>query len=92
MEREQAISYMRDLLTVMVNKKSSDLFITVDFPAAIKIDGKITPVSKTRLNPDDTRALAYAVMNDRPLSLQRLYSHGLRRSGIARHRNPGAQS
>jgi len=67
MEREQAIKYMRDLLTLMVEKKSSDLFITVDFPPAIKIDGKVTPVSKTRLTPENTKALTYAIMNDRQL-------------------------
>jgi twitching motility protein PilU len=67
MEREQAIKYMRDLLKLMVDKKSSDLFITVDFPPAIKIDGKITPVSKTRLTPENTKALTYAIMNDRQL-------------------------
>jgi twitching motility protein PilU len=67
MEREQAIKYMRDLLTLMVEKKGSDLFITRDFPPAIKIDGKITPVSKTKLTQDNTKALAYAVMNDRQI-------------------------
>ncbi len=67
MEREQAIKYMRDLLTLMVEKKSSDLFITVDFPPAIKIDGKVTPVSKTKLTPENTKALTYAIMNDRQL-------------------------
>jgi twitching motility protein PilU len=67
MEREQAIKYMRDVLTLMSEKKGSDLFITVDFPAAIKIDGKISPVSKTKLTPDNTKALAYAIMNDRQL-------------------------
>src|SRR5690606_5993502 len=67
MEREQAIKYMRDLLKLMVDKKSSDLFITVDFPPAIKIDGKITPVSKTKLTPENTKALTYAIMNDRQL-------------------------
>ncbi|MGE0385278.1 MAG: PilT/PilU family type 4a pilus ATPase [Gammaproteobacteria bacterium] len=65
MEREQAIKFMRDLLKLMVDRKGSDLFITVDFPPAIKIDGKITPVSKTKLSPENTRALAYAIMNDR---------------------------
>jgi twitching motility protein PilU len=64
MEREQAIKYMRDLLRLMVDKKSSDLFITVDFPPAIKIDGKVSPVSKTKLTPDNTKALTYAIMND----------------------------
>ncbi|RME35129.1 MAG: PilT/PilU family type 4a pilus ATPase [Gammaproteobacteria bacterium] len=67
MEREQAIKYMRDLLKLMVEKKSSDLFITVDFPPAIKIDGKVTPVSKTKLTPENTKALTYAIMNDRNL-------------------------
>ncbi len=67
MEREQAIKYMRDLLTLMVEKKASDLFITRDFPPAMKIDGKITPVSKTRLTGENTKALSYAVMNDRQI-------------------------
>ena len=65
MEREQAIKYMRDLLKLMVDKKGSDLFITVEFPPAIKIDGKVTPVSKTRLTAENTKALTYAIMNDR---------------------------
>lgn len=67
MEREQAIKYMRDLLKLMVEKKGSDLFITVGFPPAIKVDGKVTPVSKTQLTPDNTKALTYGVMNDRQL-------------------------
>ncbi|MGD9601643.1 MAG: PilT/PilU family type 4a pilus ATPase [Gammaproteobacteria bacterium] len=67
MEREQAIKYMRDLLKLMVDKKGSDLFITVEFPPAIKIDGKVTPVSKTKLTAENTKALTYAIMNDRQL-------------------------
>ena len=67
MERDQAIKYMRDLLTLMVEKKGSDLFITRDFPPAIKIDGKVTPVSKTKLTGENTKALSYAVMNDRQI-------------------------
>lgn len=67
MEREQAIKFMRDLLKLMDEKKGSDLFITVDFPPAIKIDGKVTPVSKTKLTSENTKALAYAIMNDKQL-------------------------
>jgi twitching motility protein PilU len=66
-EREQAIKFMRDLLKLMVEKEGSDLFITVGFPPAIKVHGKIMPVSKTELTPDNTKALAYAVMNDKQL-------------------------
>ncbi|MEE9574550.1 MAG: PilT/PilU family type 4a pilus ATPase [Gammaproteobacteria bacterium] len=67
MEREQAIKFMRDLLKLMIEKEGSDLFITVGFPPAIKVHGKISPVSKTELTPDNTKALAYAVMNDKQL-------------------------
>ncbi len=67
MERDQAIKFMRDLLKVLVGKKGSDLFITVDFPPAVKVDGKITPVSKTVLSAENTKALTYAVMNDRQI-------------------------
>jgi len=67
MEREQAIKFMRDLLKLMIEKKASDLFVTVGFPPAMKIQGKMTPVSKTALTSENTKAMAYAIMNDRQL-------------------------
>ncbi len=67
MERDQAIKFMLDLLKLMRQKNASDLFITVGFPPAMKIDGKMTPVSKQALNPDNAKALTYAIMNDRQL-------------------------
>ena len=67
MEREQAIKFMRDLLKLLIEKEGSDLFITVGFPPAVKVHGKITPVSKTELTPENTKALTYAVMNDKQL-------------------------
>ena len=48
MERDQAVKFMHDLLRAMVTKKASDLFITAGFPPAIKLDGKMTPVSQYR--------------------------------------------
>ena len=65
MEREDAIKTMRDLLASMVEKKSSDMFITDGFPPAMKIDGKIAPVGEDTLLSDDTKALCSAIMNDR---------------------------
>jgi twitching motility protein PilU len=65
MEREQAIKFMYDLLRLMVTKKGSDLFITVGFPPAIKVDGKMTPVSNQPLTPVHTADLARSIMNDR---------------------------
>ncbi len=67
MERDQAIKFMLDLMKLMLQKNASDLFITVGFPPAMKIDGKVTPVSKQALTPDNAKALTYAVMNDRQL-------------------------
>ncbi len=65
MEREQAMKFMYDLLRLMVTRKASDLFITVGFPPAIKVDGKMTPVSNQPLTPAHTVDLARAIMNDR---------------------------
>jgi twitching motility protein PilU len=58
---------MLDLLKLMLQKNASDLFITVGFPPAMKIDGKMTPVSKQALTPDNAKSLTYSIMNDRQL-------------------------
>jgi twitching motility protein PilU len=68
MERDQALKFMHDLLRLMVQKKGSDLFITGGFPPAIKIDGKMTPVSNQQLTPQHTVELARSIMNDRQAS------------------------
>jgi twitching motility protein PilU len=56
---------MHDLLRLMASKKGSDLFITVGFPPAIKVDGKIEPQSNQSLSPAHTSELARAIMSDR---------------------------
>ena len=65
MERDQALKFMHDLLRLMSQKKGSDLFITAGFPPAIKIDGKINPVSNQTLSAQHTSELARSIMNDR---------------------------
>ncbi|MBL8509471.1 MAG: PilT/PilU family type 4a pilus ATPase, partial [Chitinimonas sp.] len=65
MEKEQATKFMHDLLRLMRQKNASDLFITADFPPAMKIDGKLTPVSSQALTSQHTKELCRAVMNDR---------------------------
>jgi twitching motility protein PilU len=65
MERDQAVKFMHDLLRAMVAKNASDLFITVGFPPAIKLDGKMTPVAQQSLSPQHTAELARGIMNDR---------------------------
>ena len=65
MERDQASKFMFDLLRLMVAKGGSDLFITSGFPPAIKIDGRMTPVSSQALSGSHTADLARAIMNDK---------------------------
>jgi twitching motility protein PilU len=65
MERDQASKFMFDLLRLMTSKGGSDLFITAGFPPAIKIDGKMTPVSSQALTPSHTSDLARSIMNDK---------------------------
>jgi twitching motility protein PilU len=65
MERDQASKFINDLLKLMISRNGSDLFITGDFPPAMKVDGKITKVSPQPLSGNHTLALARSVMNDR---------------------------
>jgi twitching motility protein PilU len=65
MEREQATKFMYDLLRALVAKRGSDLFITAQFPPAMKVDGRMTPVSQQALSAGHTQMLARSIMNDR---------------------------
>jgi len=53
------------LLTLMVEKGASDLFITAGVPPSIKLNGKIVPVTTTPLSPEKTRETCLSVMNDK---------------------------
>jgi twitching motility protein PilU len=68
MERDQASKFISDLLRLMVSRNGSDLFLTADFPPAIKVDGKVTKVSPQPLTGQHTMALARAIMNERQAS------------------------
>ena len=65
MDRDNAIKEMRELLKLMIEKKSSDMFITFNYPPAMKIDGLVTPVRENALDLESVKAMCYAIMNDR---------------------------
>lgn len=65
MEQGQAEKFVFDLLRLMMTKKASDMFITSGFPPAMKIDGKMTPVSSQVLSPQQTREISRSIMNDK---------------------------
>jgi twitching motility protein PilU len=65
MDRDQGIKLMQELLKRVVERKASDLFITANFPPAIKLDGEIRPQMERALTPDQSAILVRAIMNDR---------------------------
>lgn len=67
MERNEAMTFIIKLLRLMLEKEGSDLFITAGFPPAIKIKGKMLPVMKQVLTPNDSKALTQCIMNDKQL-------------------------
>ncbi len=56
---------MHQLLRLMKEQGGSDLFITAGFGPAIKLNGAMTPVTRTPLSAEDSAALVQSLMNDR---------------------------
>ena len=68
MERDLATKFINDLLKLLISRSGSDLFITSDFPPAIKVDGKVTKVSPQPLSAAHTLALTRSIMNDKQMA------------------------
>ncbi len=54
-----------DLLTLMVEKGGSDLFITEGVAPSMKINGRILPITKTPLTADMVRNIIHNIMSDK---------------------------
>ena len=67
MERNEAMSLVVKLLSMLLEQEGSDLFITAGFPPAIKIKGVMTPLSQHPLSGEDAQAITQSVMNDKQL-------------------------
>ncbi len=65
MNNPRSVQFVHELLELLVQQKGSDLFITVGFPPAVKVNGKISPVSKSPLEPQHTAELVQCIMNER---------------------------
>ena len=68
MTSDNPIEVIHNMLQTMVSRKASDLFISVGFPPALKIDGQVTPISDHALTEAHTKTFARALMNDRQLA------------------------
>ena len=67
MDCGQAYQYVCELLKVMLAQKSSDLFITANYPPAMKIDGKMTKIGPQNLSAAHTLALVKSVMTEKQI-------------------------
>lgn len=56
---------LRQLLEEMVKIDASDLHLTVGSPPAVRVDGKLIRLQHDVLTPDDTKKLAYSIMNEK---------------------------
>jgi twitching motility protein PilU len=65
MERDQAVRLIQNLLRKMVELNGSDLFITSEFPPAIKIDGAIKPFADRPLTSAQSSLIVRSIMNDK---------------------------
>jgi twitching motility protein PilU len=62
---EQAKAYVHKLLTAMTKAGGSDLFVSKDFPPAMKSQGALQPLTNQKLTSEVTRDLANALMNEK---------------------------
>lgn len=62
---DKTLAYTHNFLEMMLARKASDLFISADFPPAMKVDGKMTPLNLQKLTGDHSKAFAYCLMNDK---------------------------
>ena len=67
MQTLQAADLIGELLKLMLERNSSDLFINAGFRPAIKVDGEMAKRSPDQLSPEHTAALVRAVMSERQL-------------------------
>ncbi len=55
---------LTEMLKVLVEKGGSDLFITAGVPPGLKLHGKIRPLTKEPLSPEQTREIVFGSMSD----------------------------
>ena len=53
------------LLQLMVEKNASDLFITAGLPPSLKVAGRVAPVTRTKLSPEQVHQVVHSIMTER---------------------------
>lgn len=60
-------AHIDDLLRAAIERKASDIHLTVGLPPMMRLDGEIVPLPYTILTPEDTRRLVYDTLTDEHL-------------------------
>ncbi|MEF8793437.1 PilT/PilU family type 4a pilus ATPase [Thiohalorhabdus sp.] len=55
---------LKPFLKFMVDKTGSDLYLSTGTPPSMKVDGKLARIGKQSVTPEDTEAIAEAILND----------------------------
>jgi twitching motility protein PilT len=63
-----ADTHIDEILRMAIDRKASDIHLTVGLPPMIRVDGEITPLPFEALEAMDTRRLVYDVLTDDQLS------------------------
>lgn len=56
---------MDKFLRLMVEKGASDLFFTTGVPPSMKVNGKLVPLTKMKLAPEQVREVVFGLMNSK---------------------------
>lgn len=67
MDKDNAISYVHQLLHKTLDKGASDLFITSLAAPSVKADGKMQPLSDQKLTAEQAGFIVRSIMNDKQM-------------------------
>src|SRR5690554_5254356 len=76
-------------LRLMVEKGASDMFITTGVAPSMKVNGKIMPLTKNALSPEQVREVVFGLMNSKQqdeFEEKKELNFAINASGIGRFR------
>lgn len=60
-------AHLDDILRMALERRASDIHLTVGLPPMIRVDGEMLPLAFRPLRPDETRRLVYETLSDENL-------------------------
>ncbi len=59
-----SVNELHQLLRMILERAASDLFITCDYPPALRIDGKVYPIDKPALNAEAVTGMVHVTLSE----------------------------